>query len=127
MNVDLLSFCIKTLCLFSVKVRFSAEAAALLPKISFLSEENVTALSTKPLKTSEQSSDLGKNPAKTNQNTDSKGKPAKCALTASSSLMCIQQCVVVASWGPLGLELDAQSCVNLCIGAIFWAGVSPAR
>ncbi|NXT46520.1 GP107 protein, partial [Pluvianellus socialis] len=60
-----------------VKVQFSAEAAALLPKISFVSEENVTALSTKPLKTSEQSSDSGNNPAKTNQNTNSKGKPAK--------------------------------------------------
>ncbi|NXA25789.1 GP107 protein, partial [Ibidorhyncha struthersii] len=61
-----------------VKVRFSAEAASLLPKISFLSEENVTALSTKPLKTSEQSSDSGKNPAKTNQNTDSKVEMASC-------------------------------------------------
>ncbi|KAF1659370.1 hypothetical protein FQA23_0004272, partial [Aptenodytes patagonicus] len=60
-----------------VKVRFSAEAASLLPKISFMSEENVTALSTKLLKTPEQSSDSGKNPTKTNQNTDSKGKPAK--------------------------------------------------
>ncbi|KFV11746.1 Protein GPR107, partial [Pterocles gutturalis] len=55
-----------------VKVRFSAEAAALLPKISFMSEENVTALSTKPVKTSEQSSDSGKNPARTDQNTASK-------------------------------------------------------
>ncbi|KFM12736.1 Protein GPR107, partial [Aptenodytes forsteri] len=55
-----------------VKVRFSAEAASLLPKISFMSEENVTALSTKLLKTPEQSSDSGKNPTKTNQNTDSK-------------------------------------------------------
>ncbi|NWZ57617.1 GP107 protein, partial [Haliaeetus albicilla] len=63
-----------------VKVRFSAEAAALLPKISFMSEENVTALSTKPLKTSEQSSDAGKNPAETKQNTDSTGKPAKADL-----------------------------------------------
>ncbi|NWX06581.1 GP107 protein, partial [Caloenas nicobarica] len=54
-----------------VKVRFSAEADSL-PKISFTSEENVTALNTKPLKTSEQSSDSGKTPAKTNQNTDSK-------------------------------------------------------
>ncbi|NXT39901.1 GP107 protein, partial [Pelecanoides urinatrix] len=59
-----------------VKVRFSAEASSLLPKISFLSEENVTALSTKPLKTSEKSSDSGTNPANINQNTDSKGKPA---------------------------------------------------
>ncbi|KFV89636.1 Protein GPR107, partial [Fulmarus glacialis] len=55
-----------------VKVRFSAEASSLLPKISFLSEENVTALSIKPLKTSEQSSDSGKNPPNINQNTDSK-------------------------------------------------------
>ncbi|KFP82778.1 Protein GPR107, partial [Apaloderma vittatum] len=39
-----------------VKVRFSAEAASLLPKISFIPEENVTASSTKLLKTSEQSS-----------------------------------------------------------------------
>ncbi|NXC68859.1 GP107 protein, partial [Anhinga anhinga] len=71
-----------------VKVRFSAEASSLLPKISFMSEENVTALSTKSPKTSEQSSDSGKNPAKTNENTDSKGKPAKPDLTS----MCIQQC-----------------------------------
>ncbi|NXV49375.1 GP107 protein, partial [Uria aalge] len=54
-----------------VKVRFSAEASSLLPKISFMPEENVTALNTKPLKTSEQSSDSGKSAAKTNQNTDS--------------------------------------------------------
>lgn len=87
MNVDLLSFCIKTLSLFSVKVRFSAEAAALLPKISFMSEENVTALSTKPLKTSEQSSDAGKNPAETKQNTDSTGKPAKADLYVFSLLV----------------------------------------
>ncbi|NXP44704.1 GP107 protein, partial [Heliornis fulica] len=51
----------------AVKVRFSAEAAALLPKISFLSDENVTAISTKPIKPSEQSSNSGKNPAETNQ------------------------------------------------------------
>ncbi|NXW62222.1 GP107 protein, partial [Eurystomus gularis] len=55
-----------------VTVRFSAEAAALLPNISFISEKNVTALSTKPLKTSEQSSDSDKNPAKINPNTGSK-------------------------------------------------------
>ncbi|NXK12945.1 GP107 protein, partial [Herpetotheres cachinnans] len=70
----------------AVKVRFSAEAASLLPKISFMSEENVTASSTKPLKTSEQSSDSGKNPAKTNQNTDSKGKPAKPDLYRNANL-----------------------------------------
>ncbi|KFQ99342.1 Protein GPR107, partial [Opisthocomus hoazin] len=54
-----------------VKVRFSAEASSL-PKISFMSEGNVTALSTKPLKTSEQSSDSDKSPVKSNENTDSK-------------------------------------------------------
>ena len=70
-----------------MKVRFSAEAASLLPKISFMSEENVTALSTKLLKTSEQSSDSGKNPAKSNENTDSKGKPAKPDLYVLSLLV----------------------------------------
>ncbi|NXX22858.1 GP107 protein, partial [Podargus strigoides] len=59
-----------------VKVRFSAEASTLLPKISFVSEENVTALSTKPVKTSEQNSDSGRSSVKTDENTDSKGKPA---------------------------------------------------
>ncbi|NWS57388.1 GP107 protein, partial [Chunga burmeisteri] len=70
-----------------VKVRFSAEAASLLPKISFMSEQNVTALSTKLLKTSEQSGDSGKNAAKTNENTDSKGKPAKPDLYVLSSIV----------------------------------------
>ncbi|NXJ79795.1 GP107 protein, partial [Trogon melanurus] len=72
-----------------VKVRFSAEAASLLPKISFISEGNVTALSTKPLKTPERSSNSGQNPTKTKQNTDSKGKPAKPDLSAlpASSLV----------------------------------------
>ncbi|XP_072739561.1 protein GPR107 [Ciconia boyciana] len=70
-----------------VKVRFSAEASSLLPKISFMSEENVTALSTKPLKTSEQSSDSGKNLAKTNQNTDSEGKKSKRSTTSSQSIV----------------------------------------
>ncbi|KFW01512.1 Protein GPR107, partial [Eurypyga helias] len=51
-----------------VKVRFSAEAASLLPKISFVSEENVTALSTKSVQTSHSDN----SPAQTNQNTDSK-------------------------------------------------------
>ncbi|NWS76041.1 GP107 protein, partial [Crotophaga sulcirostris] len=59
-----------------VKVRFSAEASSL-PKISFTSDGNVTTLSTKALKTSEQSSDSGKNPEKTDQNTDSEGKSTK--------------------------------------------------
>ncbi|NWR86623.1 GP107 protein, partial [Furnarius figulus] len=55
-----------------VKVQFSAEAASLLPKISFVSEENVTALNTKPLKTSEPSSDSGNNPPKISENTEDK-------------------------------------------------------
>ncbi|XP_065504490.1 protein GPR107 [Caloenas nicobarica] len=69
-----------------VKVRFSAEADSL-PKISFTSEENVTALNTKPLKTSEQSSDSGKTPAKTNQNTDSKGVKSKRSTTSSQNII----------------------------------------
>ncbi|KAM6193024.1 protein GPR107 isoform 1-T1 [Sarcoramphus papa] len=74
-----------------VKVRFSAEAASLLPKISFMSEENVTALSTKLLKTSEQSSDSGKSPAKSNENTDSKGKKSKRSTTSSSQSIVEQE------------------------------------
>ncbi|KAM6296926.1 protein GPR107 [Aegotheles albertisi] len=70
-----------------VKVRFSAEAASLLPKISFMSEENVTALSTKPLKTSEQSSDSDKTPAKTNENTDDKDNKSKRSETSSQSIV----------------------------------------
>ncbi|KAM9218214.1 protein GPR107 isoform 2-T2 [Leptosomus discolor] len=70
-----------------VKVQFSAEAASLLPKISFVSEENVTALSTKPLKTSEQSSDSGKSPAKTDQKTDSKDQKYKRSTTSSQSIV----------------------------------------
>ncbi|XP_064325141.1 protein GPR107 isoform X2 [Phalacrocorax carbo] len=70
-----------------VKVRFSAEASSLLPKISFVSEENVTAISTKPPKTSEQSSDSGKNPAKTSENTDSKGKESTRSTTSSQSVV----------------------------------------
>ncbi|KFO82468.1 Protein GPR107, partial [Cuculus canorus] len=52
-----------------VKVRFSAGASSL-PKISFISEGNGTALSTTALKTSEQSSDSDKNPAKMDPSTD---------------------------------------------------------
>ncbi|KAM6244012.1 protein GPR107 isoform 2-T2 [Porphyrio hochstetteri] len=66
-----------------VKVRFSAEAAALLPKISFMSEENVTALSTKPLKSSEKSSDSGKSTAEANQ----KDKKSKRSTTTSESIV----------------------------------------
>uniref|UniRef100_H0Z2E3 G protein-coupled receptor 107 n=1 Tax=Taeniopygia guttata TaxID=59729 RepID=H0Z2E3_TAEGU len=60
-----------------MKVRFSSEAASLLPKILFVSEENGTALNTKLLKTSELSSDSGQNPPKPNENAGGKGKPAK--------------------------------------------------
>ncbi|XP_017665800.1 PREDICTED: protein GPR107 isoform X2 [Lepidothrix coronata] len=70
-----------------VKVQFSAEAASLLPKISFISEENVTALSTKPLKTSEPSSDSGKTPPKTSENTDGKGKKSKRSTTSSQTVI----------------------------------------
>uniref|UniRef100_A0A8C6YRL3 G protein-coupled receptor 107 n=1 Tax=Nothoprocta perdicaria TaxID=30464 RepID=A0A8C6YRL3_NOTPE len=57
-----------------VKVRFSAEAVGLLPKISFMSEENVTTVTTKSPKTSEQTSDSSKT-IETNQNTADQGKP----------------------------------------------------
>ncbi|NXC58460.1 GP107 protein, partial [Aleadryas rufinucha] len=73
-----------------VKVRFSSEAASLLPKILFVSEANGTALNTKLIKTSEPSSDSDKNPAKTNENTDGKGKPAKpdlCLFSFSQSMV----------------------------------------
>ncbi|XP_064533006.1 protein GPR107 isoform X1 [Pseudopipra pipra] len=70
-----------------VKVQFSAEAASLLPKISFISEENVTALSTKPLKTSEPSSDSDKTPPKTNKNTDDKDKESKRSTTSSKPII----------------------------------------
>ncbi|TRZ13266.1 hypothetical protein HGM15179_013840 [Zosterops borbonicus] len=66
-----------------VKVQFSKEAAPLLPKILFVSEENGTALNTKLLKTSEPSSDSGKNPPKTNENTDGRGKKSKRSTTPS--------------------------------------------
>ncbi|NXI03624.1 GP107 protein, partial [Pachycephala philippinensis] len=73
-----------------VKVRFSSEAASLLPKILFVSEANGTALNTKLLKTSESSSDSDKNPPKTNENTNGKGKPAKpdlCLFSFSQSMV----------------------------------------
>ncbi|XP_051663387.1 protein GPR107 isoform X1 [Manacus candei] len=70
-----------------VKVQFSAEAASLLPKISFISEENVTALSTKPLKTSEPSSDSGKTPPKTNKNTDGEDEKSKRSTTSSKTVI----------------------------------------
>ncbi|XP_010135752.1 PREDICTED: protein GPR107, partial [Buceros rhinoceros silvestris] len=69
-----------------VTVWFSAEAASLLPKISFISEENVTALNMKPLKTSEQSSDSSKNSVKTNENTDSKDEKSKQSTTSSQGI-----------------------------------------
>ncbi|KAM6400043.1 protein GPR107 isoform 2-T2 [Rhynochetos jubatus] len=70
-----------------VKVQFSAEAAALLPKISFVSEENVTALSTKPLQTSQQSSRSDNSPAQTNQNTDNKDTRSKRSTTPSQNIV----------------------------------------
>ncbi|NXY82020.1 GP107 protein, partial [Alcedo cyanopectus] len=76
----------------TVTVRFSAEAASLLPKISFISEENVTALSAKPVKTSEQSSDSDKDPPKANPNTDNKGKTPKLNLHVLSLLFPWQPC-----------------------------------
>ncbi|NWR01655.1 GP107 protein, partial [Paradoxornis webbianus] len=70
-----------------VKVRFSSEAASLLPKILFVSEENGTALNTKLLKTSEPSNDSGKNPPKTNENTDGRGKKSKRSTTSSQRMV----------------------------------------
>lgn len=70
-----------------MKVQFSSEAASLLPKILFVSEENGTALNTKLLKTSEPSSDSGKSPPKTNENTDDEGKLAKPELCMLSLLI----------------------------------------
>ncbi|XP_027767476.1 protein GPR107 isoform X3 [Empidonax traillii] len=68
-----------------VKVRFSAEAASLLPKISFISEANVTASSTK--KTSEPSNDSGQNPPRTNENTDGKDKKSTRSTTSSQTII----------------------------------------
>ncbi|NXE09517.1 GP107 protein, partial [Lophotis ruficrista] len=62
-----------------VKVRFSAEAASLLPKISFTSEENVILVK------------ILRRPIKMQT---AKVTSPMCALTTSSSLMCTQQCVV---------------------------------
>ncbi|NXP97603.1 GP107 protein, partial [Vidua macroura] len=70
-----------------VKVRFSSEAASLLPKILFVSEENGTALNTKLLKTSELSSDSDKNPPKTNENAGDKDKKSKRSTTSSQSMV----------------------------------------
>ncbi|NXY76687.1 GP107 protein, partial [Glareola pratincola] len=103
----------------AVKVRFSAEASSLLPKISFMPEENVTALNTNPLKTSEKSSDSGKSAAKTNQNTDSKGKPAKLDLYknadfhADFSIPCFQFLFNISSDNQEGLySLYFHKCVG---------------
>ncbi|XP_035197224.1 protein GPR107 [Oxyura jamaicensis] len=70
-----------------VKVRFSAEASSLLPKISFMSEENATATITKPTKTSEQNADSGKSLEETEQNTGSKDKKSKRSTTTSQSII----------------------------------------
>uniref|UniRef100_A0A8C5UAX7 G protein-coupled receptor 107 n=1 Tax=Malurus cyaneus samueli TaxID=2593467 RepID=A0A8C5UAX7_9PASS len=65
-----------------VKVRFSSEAASLLPKILFVSEENGTALNTKLLKPSEQSKESVKNPGE-----DGKGKKSEGLYSFSQSMI----------------------------------------
>ncbi|EOB05919.1 Protein GPR107, partial [Anas platyrhynchos] len=70
-----------------VKVRFSAEASSLLPKISFVSEENATATITKPTKTSEQNADSGTSLEETEQNTDGKDKKSQRSTTTSQSII----------------------------------------
>ncbi|XP_065593476.1 protein GPR107 [Cyrtonyx montezumae] len=70
-----------------VKVRFSAEASALLPKISFVSEENATALVTKPPKSSEDKSDSDKSPTETNKSTHGKDTKHKRSTTSSQSIV----------------------------------------
>uniref|UniRef100_A0A8C2SJX3 G protein-coupled receptor 107 n=1 Tax=Coturnix japonica TaxID=93934 RepID=A0A8C2SJX3_COTJA len=64
-----------------VKVRFSAEASHLLPKISFVSEENATALITKPPKSED------KSPTETNKNTDGTVTRSKRSTTSSQSIV----------------------------------------
>ncbi|XP_063265044.1 protein GPR107 isoform X2 [Prinia subflava] len=70
-----------------VKVRFPSEAASLLPKILFVSEENGTALNAKQLKNSEPNNDSGRNPPKTNENKDGEGKKSKRSTTSSQSMI----------------------------------------
>ncbi|KAM8796646.1 protein GPR107 [Eudromia elegans] len=70
-----------------VKVRFSAEAVGLLPKISFMSEENVTAAITKSPKTSEPSSDSSKTSVEAKQNPSSQDKKSKRSTTSSQSIV----------------------------------------
>ncbi|OXB73516.1 UNVERIFIED_CONTAM: hypothetical protein H355_012483 [Colinus virginianus] len=70
-----------------VKVRFSAEASALLPKISFVSEENATALVTKPPKSSEDKSNSDKSPTETNKSTLGKDAKSKRSTTSSQSIV----------------------------------------
>ncbi|NXV36629.1 GP107 protein, partial [Rissa tridactyla] len=97
----------------AVKVRFSAEASSLLPKISFMPGENVTALNSKPLKTSEQSSDSGKSAAKTNENTDSKGKPKNADFHADFSIPYFQFLFNISSDNQEGLySLYFHKCVG---------------
>ncbi|POI34158.1 hypothetical protein CIB84_002090, partial [Bambusicola thoracicus] len=69
-----------------VKVQFSAEASHLLPKISFVSDENATALITKPPK-SEDKTDSDKSPTETNKNTDGKDAKSKRSTTSSQSIV----------------------------------------
>uniref|UniRef100_A0A8C3C3Z0 G protein-coupled receptor 107 n=1 Tax=Cairina moschata TaxID=8855 RepID=A0A8C3C3Z0_CAIMO len=101
-----------------VKVRFSAEASSLLPKISFVSEENATATITKPTKTSEQNA--GKSLEETEQNTDSEGKSAQsdlCMLSllknADFHILCFQFFFNISSDNQEGLySLYFHKCVG---------------
>ncbi|NXH12543.1 GP107 protein, partial [Bucco capensis] len=77
-----------------VTVRFSAKAAAL-PKISFISEENITASSTKQLQTPEQSSDSDKDAAKSNPNPERKAHviPSWKSLDLSSASWAVRMLI----------------------------------
>ncbi|KFU90614.1 Protein GPR107, partial [Chaetura pelagica] len=99
-----------------VKVRFSAGAASL-PKISFVSEESVTTLSSKPPKTSEQSSDSGKT-TKTSEGTDKKevasyqGRPV-VNVNADFPVLCFQFFFNISSDNQEGLySLYFHKCVS---------------
>ncbi|NWZ20058.1 GP107 protein, partial [Asarcornis scutulata] len=98
-----------------VKVRFSAEASSLLPKISFVSEENATATITKPTKTSEQNADSGTSLEETEQNTDGKGKSAQPDLckNADFPILCFQFFFNISSDNQEGLySLYFHKCVG---------------
>uniref|UniRef100_A0A8C9FZS9 G protein-coupled receptor 107 n=1 Tax=Pavo cristatus TaxID=9049 RepID=A0A8C9FZS9_PAVCR len=70
-----------------VKVQFSAEASHLLPKISFVSEENATASTTRAPKSAEDKSDSDRSPTETNKNPDGKDTKSKRSTTSSQSIV----------------------------------------